>query len=106
MTTVEQLVIEIGSGLHDHGLAKIKEALASRSSVLRSSRTLKDYSIGTKVRFNERTGTRYMVGQTGTVSGIKVKKVVVTLDTAIGKYTRHDGSAAKTVCPIEILDIV
>ncbi len=108
MTTLaaHQIVADIADGGLDSDLEALKSAIDRRLSARRATLTIRDYSIGTKVRFNNRTGTRYMVGQTGVISSIKVKKVVVTLDTPIGRFERPNGIPAKTVCPIEILDII
>lgn len=104
MASAEQLILDIESGSYDRGLAKIKEAVDKRMRAARLSLTVADYPIGTRVRFNEQTGTAYMRGQLGTVTGIRVKKVLVTLDTPMGRFERFDGSSASTVCPIIILD--
>jgi hypothetical protein len=106
MTSTAQLVADIDAGLYDNGLSTVKEAVDKRVSSIRKTRSLADFPIGTRVRFNDLTGTRYMVGQQGVISSIKLKKVVVTLDNAIGKYHRPNGGPARTVCPIEILDLV
>jgi hypothetical protein len=106
MYTKENLLQAIEDGKLDSELGWLKVAVADRIKVRRAFLTVLDYPIGSKVVFNEKTGTRYMVGVTGTVVEHKVKKVVVQPDIALGRFDRGTEKAARTVCPIEILDLV
>jgi hypothetical protein len=108
---VETLVTEITSGTYDSDLIKLKEAIDARLKASRASRTIKDFNIGDTVVFNDLTGTRYMVGRKATVTGMKQKKVVVRLETPVGRFahinpvTGKEESANITV-PVAIIDLV
>ena len=106
MSTKAEIVDLIDTGEFDSDLFALKTAIDARIKIRRAALTLKDYPIGSKVVFNDKTGTRYMVGVTGTVVEHKVKKVVVQPDIALGRFDRGTEKAARTVCPIGILDLV
>lgn len=105
------LVTEITSGTYDSDLIKLKDAIDARLKANRASRTLADFNIGDTVVFNDLTGTRYMVGRKATVTGMKQKKVVVRLETPVGRFahinpvTGKEESANITV-PVAIIDLV
>ena len=108
---MEQLVSDIESGTFDLSLAKIKEAVDARLKALRASRTMTDYHVGDTVVFNDLTGTRYMVGRKATVTGMKQKKVVVRLETPVGRFEKINpvtgkSESADIVVPVAIIDLV
>jgi hypothetical protein len=95
----------------DSDLGKIKNAVDSRSPKARASLTINDYDIGARVRFNESTGTRYMVGQYATISGKNRTKVTVRLETPMGRFARVNPGTGKVessnvTVPISIIDLV
>ncbi len=107
----ETLVAQIKSGTYDSSLTKLKEAIEERLMASRGSRKLSDYNIGDKVVFNELTGTRYMVGQKATIVSMKQKKVVVRLDTPMGRFARVNPitgttESANVTVPLGIIDLV
>ena len=108
---IEQLISEIESGTFDSSLAKIKEAVDTRLKASRVLRTIADFHIGDTVVFNDLTGTRYMVGRKATVTGMKQKKVVVRLETPVGRFERINSITGKSessdiVVPVAIIDLV
>ena len=108
---IEELVSEIESGTFDSSLVKIKEAVDARLKASRISRTIADYHIGDTVVFNDLTGTRYMVGRKATVTGMKQKKVVVRLETPVGRFEKINpltgkAESADIVVPVAIIDLI
>jgi hypothetical protein len=108
---VEQLVSDIESGTFDSSLAKIKEAVDARLKASRISRKTSDYHIGDTVVFNDLTATRYMVGRKAIVTGMKQKKIVVRLETPVGRFERINPLTGKAessdiVVPVAIVDLV
>lgn len=99
----------IGGGDLDTDLINIISAAQQRLSQVRSTKTVKDFGIGDAVKFNDTCGTRYLVGHTGRIVGMKRTKLVVTLDVPTGRFarvnpiTRQVESAHITV-PIAIVD--
>lgn len=71
---------------------------------------ISDLSVGDRVRFNPQCGTKYMIGQTGVIKSKRRTKVVVVLDTPIGRFARRDSSgsvhSAPVVAPVAILEKV
>jgi len=109
--TLEQIIAAIESGEFDKDLAKISSAVDSRKATVRSTITIKDFGIGDKVKFNNSCGTRYIVGHTGKVVGIKRTKLVVTLDTPVGRFARvnpitRELESAQITVPTAIVDLV
>lgn len=109
--SIETLLADISSGAYDSSLGKINEALAQRLKTVRKQRTISDYNIGDKVKFNEQTGTRYMVGETATIVSKNRTKVVVRLDNPTGRFARvnpvtHQVESSNVTCPLGILDLI
>lgn len=108
---IEVVLADIQSGTYDNDLGKISEAVAERLKAVRRSRTISDYNIGDKVKFNEQTGTRYMVGHTATIISKNRTKVVVRLDNPMGRFAKFNSTTGKmesasVTCPVGILDLV
>jgi hypothetical protein len=108
---IQDILDAINSGSMDSDLGKIKDAVDSRSTKARASLTINDYDIGARVRFNESTGTRYMVGQYATISGKNRTKVTVRLETPMGRFARVNPTTGKVessnvTVPISIIDLV
>jgi gamma-glutamyl phosphate reductase len=109
--SIETLLADISSGAYDSSLGKINEAVAQRTKAVRKQLTIADYNIGDKVKFNDQTGTRYMVGQTATIISKNRTKVVVRLDSPMGRFARVNHATGKVessnvTCPIGVLDLV
>ena len=110
MTSTETLVREIELGVHDNDLANLEKALTERLRATRQARTIKDYGVGDKVVFNSLCGTQYLQGATGVVVGLKQKKLLVKLDSPMGRFVRYssDGKveSSSISVPTSIVDIV
>jgi len=109
--SIETLLADISSGTHDSSLGKINEAVALRLKTVRKERTITDYNIGDKVKFNEQTGTRYMVGETATIISKNRTKVVVRLDNPTGRFARinpvtRQVESSNVTCPVGVLDLI
>jgi len=101
----------VDSGVFDSSIDSLIEHLTARQGIVRRKRTVGDYSIGDKVKFNSLTGTRYMIGVTGIIVAKKQKKVVVRPDVPVGRFGRLNPitkqlEPADVTCPIGILDLV
>lgn len=108
---LEVLLEDIKSGTYDNDLGKISEALTERTKAVRKARTISDYNIGDKVKFNEQTGTRYMIGETATIVSKNRTKVVVRLDNPTGRFARlnpvtRQVESSNVTCPVGILDLI
>lgn len=101
--TLHDIIASIEAGKFDKDLAKIQTALANRRSVM----SIDAFNIGDRVVFNDQCGTRYLVGQTAVVTGMKRSKIVVELDRPIGRFVRYSNGqpiSASIVVPTGIVD--
>lgn len=110
-TTIDMLsalVDDISDGKLDGSLDTIFNAVNLRRSVIRSTTTIDDFLVGDRVVINERCGTKYLIGEWGTVVGIRRTKVTIQFDNPKGRFARKraDGTpySSDVVVPIEILD--
>jgi hypothetical protein len=112
---IDQLSTAINMRLQDLGkLPKTASSGLTPSRTFASAPskklTITDLSVGDRVKFNSDCGTKYMIGQTGTVKSKRRTKVVVTLDDPIGRFARRDSSgavySAPVVAPVGILEKV
>lgn len=99
---------QISSGSFDADLSKIIEAANARLKVVRGNKKITDFNIGDRVRFNENTGTRYMVGQYAHIVSKNRTKVVVRLETPTGRFARYlpngEVQSANVTVPLAIID--
>jgi ribosomal protein L21E len=103
------IITEIQSGKYDAELAEMEKAVSERLVAVRKSRSTSDYGIGARVKFNTFCGTKYLQGHTGSVVGLRGKKLLVTLDTPVGRFGRYeDGKlvSAQISVPPSIVDLV
>lgn len=104
------LIDEIKSGSYDSDLVAIKDAIAERLVAVRRTKTIKDFKIGDKVKFNDFCGTKYMQGESATVVGLGRSKLTVFLDRPVGRFykTGSSGIAEPTEVsvPPSIVDLV
>lgn len=106
-----QLIDAVNAGTYDAELGKLAEAVNKRLAVSRAMKTIADYEIGARVRFNEQTATRYMVGQYATIVSKNRTKIVVRPETPMGRFAKinpatGDTTAALVTVPIAIVDLV
>lgn len=112
---LDQLSTAVNMRLQDLGkLPKTASSGLAPSRTFASAPSKKlviaDLSVGDRVKFNSDCGTKYMIGQTGTVKSKRRTKVVVTLDAPVGRFARRDSSgavySAPVVAPVGILEKV
>lgn len=98
----------ISSGSFDADLTKLSDAINNRVKAVRKGRNISDYEIGQRVKFNESTATRYMVGQYATVISKNRTKVVVRLETPMGRFARYlpngEVQSSNVTVPLAIID--
>jgi hypothetical protein len=101
--TLENILAELASGKLDKDLATLSKAIDTRRSSLGQA----SFGLGDKVVFNSQCGTRYIVGHTATVVGMKRTKIVVKLDKPVGRFVRYvNGEAVspEVTVPAAIID--
>jgi len=104
--TMEEAIL---AGELDEALGSLKSAIETRQAQIRSVAKPTDFGIGDKVVFNNSCGTRYLVGHTATITGMKRTKVVVKLDKPMGRFARivnGEQVSADITVPISIIDAV
>jgi hypothetical protein len=79
------LLAEIRRGDHDDDLDDIVLALQARKKAI-GVRNFSDIPVGSKVRFVGTTKPTYLRGMTATVVGKKVSKLIVRLDSPVGRF--------------------
>lgn len=98
----------IERGELDKQLDALATAIAERKSTLRGNVKLDDFQVGDKVIINERCGTRYLRGETGSVVGIRRTKLTIQFDNPKGRFVRKSANgdiySSDVVVPIEIVD--
>jgi len=108
MDTKTTLLASIAEGQFDADLESIAKAIEDRRKTVRKVRTIADFGIGDRVKFNELTGTRYMVGQYATVISKNRTKVVVRLETPMGRFARYlpngEVQSSNVTVPLGIID--
>jgi hypothetical protein len=101
--TLENILAELASGRLDKDMAALSAAIDARRSQMEQA----SFGLGDKVVFNNQCGTRYIVGHTATVTGMKRTKVVVKLDKPAGRFVRYvNGEAVspEITVPVSIID--
>jgi hypothetical protein len=108
MTNLWELLEDIENGELDKSLDEIAAAIKKRQTAKRTTRTKSDFSLGQKIRFNSLCGTKYLVGSTATVVGMRRTKIVVKLDVPQGRFARFgaDGTvtSSEIIVPTSIVD--
>ena len=99
---------QISRGVFDADLPKIGDAVKARLDKIRKTKSISDFSVGDRVRFNELTGTRYMVGQYANIVSKNRTKVVVRLETPMGRFAKYlpngEVQSANVTVPLAIID--
>lgn len=108
MDTTTTLIASIAAGQFDSDLEQIAKTIEDRRRAMRKVRTLNDFSVGDRVKFNELTGTRYMVGQYAEIISKNRTKVVVRLETPMGRFAKFlpngEVQSANVTVPLSIID--
>jgi len=105
---VVSLTDKIESGELDSHLQILRQMVDKRIEQKRGSLKISDFLVGDKVRINERCGTKYLVGETAQVVGIRRSKITIMLDAPKGRFSRVSGNgetiSAEVIVPIAIVD--
>jgi len=67
-----------------------------------TKKSIYDFKVGDRVRFNQRANPKYLIGTEATVTGRKRTKVTIKLDAAAGRF----GGESNITCPTSIIDKV
>lgn len=106
---IEELKRDIAGGTFDEALAELEKIVQDRLMAVRKSHTAAKFGIGDKVVFNTYCGTKYLHGHKATVTGIRGKKILVTLDVPVGRFARFENgelSSSQISVPPSIVDLV
>ena len=108
MDATTTLITSIIAGQFDADLENLAKVIEERRKAIRKTRTISDFSVGDRVKFNELTGTRYMVGQYANIISINRTKVVVRLETPMGRFAKYlpngEVQSANVTVPLSIID--
>ena len=98
----------IVGGELDRQLIPLKKLLEERLSLLRVDADIKDFVVGDKVVLNDKCGTKYLIGEEGTVVAIRRSKISISFDKPKGRFVRTNSEggtySANVVVPISIVD--
>jgi hypothetical protein len=98
----------IAKGELDKQLVPLKKLIEERLSVVRVDANIKDFVVGDRVVLNSSCGTKSLVGDEGTVVGIRRSKISITFDKPKGRFARTNSKgeiySANAVVPISIVD--
>jgi ribosomal protein L21E len=107
--TKNEIMRLIEAGVLDASLNELQEAIEARLQETRVTRTIDQYGVGDTVIFNDLTGTKYVQGRTAKVVGKTRAKLLVKLDSPVGRFARMvDGSleSVEIKVPPSIVDLV
>jgi hypothetical protein len=98
----------IASGELDRQLIPLKKLIEERLSTLRVDADIKDFVVGDKVVLNDKCGTKYLIGEEGTVVAIRRSKISISFDKPKGRFSRTNSKgeiySANVVVPVAIVD--
>jgi hypothetical protein len=98
----------IVGGELDRQLIPLKKLLDERLSLLRVDADIKDFVVGDKIVLNDKCGTKYLIGEEGTVVAIRRSKISISFDKPKGRFSRTNSKgeiySAHVVVPISIVD--
>lgn len=108
---VQTLIDAINAGTYDANLGKLSDAVQARLHASRKNKTVNDFELGSRVKFNELTGTRYMVGEYATVISKNRTKLVVRLENPTGRFAKFNPvtktmESSNVSVPVAIVDLV
>ena len=109
MDTPSTIVASVLAGAYDEQLDALKTAIDKRFVAMRTTRTIDDYMIGDRVRFNDYCGTKYLRDHTAVVVRRRRAKLDVILDEPVGRFVRVENGVTKSAVitvPPSIVDKV
>ena len=100
----------IAGGELDKQLIPLKKLIEERLSVVRTDADIKDFVVGDKIVLNDKCGTKYLIGEEGTVVEIRRSKIGISFNNPKGRFARTNSKgeiySANVVVPIAIVDKV
>lgn len=103
-----ELTDKVESGELDSRLLAIRKLVDVRIEAIREKVKATDFTVGDKVVFNERCGTKYLRGEEAVVTAIRRTKLSVLLENPKGRFARKTPAgeiySAEVIVPVEILD--
>jgi len=100
-TMTEEVIAAIETGAVDDGIDDIVNAIKSRRGVL-NARKLREIKPGDVVVFNDSVRPQYLAGITARVVRRNQKRVVITLQEGVGRYS----AGVDITTPVAIVDLV
>jgi hypothetical protein len=98
----------IDRGDLDKQLVPLKKILMERLVLVSVYPDVKDFVVGDRIVLNETCGTKSLIGEEGTVVGIRRSKITITFDKPKGRFARTNSKgeiySANAVVPISIVD--
>ena len=98
----------VSRGELDKQLVPLKKLIEERLSIVRVDADIKDFVVGDRVVLNDKCGTRYLIGEEGTVVAIRRSKISISFDKPKGRFARTNSKgeiySAHVVVPISIVD--
>ena len=98
----------IVSGELDRQLIPLKKLLEERLSLTRADADVKDFVVGDRIVLNDKCGTKYLIGEEGTVVAIRRSKISISFDKPKGRFARTNSEggtySANVVVPVLIVD--
>lgn len=103
-----ELTDKVESGELDSRLTAIRKLVDVRIEEVREKVKVTDFTVGDKVVFNERCGTKYLRGESAVVTAIRRTKLTLLLDNPKGRFARKTSAgetySAEVIVSIEIVD--
>jgi len=98
----------IDRGDLDKQLVPLKKILMERLVLVSVYPDVKDFVVGDRIVLNETCGTKSLIGEEGTVVGIRRSKITITFDKPKGRFARTNSKgeiySANAVVPISIVN--
>ena len=98
----------IDRGDLDKQLVPLKRIIGERLLLVSVYPNVKDFIVGDRVVLNETCGTKSLIGEEGTVVGIRRSKITITFDKPKGRFARTNSKgeiySANAVVPISIVN--
>lgn len=107
--TAHKVALDILTGAYDSSIEELRYAVIRRLADIRKMRTISDFGVGDKVRFNESCAFKDLHGAPAVVRGFRGKRVLITLIHPTGRYAKYvDGelTSAELLVPPSTIDLI
>jgi hypothetical protein len=99
---------KLDSGELDTKLSEIRKLVEARYALTKQKVKIDDFAVGDRISINDRCGTKYLLGELGTVTDIRRTKIKITFDNPKGRFARTNSAgqtySAEVIVPLEIVD--